>query len=339
MIPASEIVEVVGVAAAVAAAVAAVGLVVLRRFRRRSIALSVAVVALVPAITVAAAAVASGLLMFPSQAQYDVVLLVAVVAGLAGIPVALVLARSEAGHQRLGVEQERERMLESSRRELVAWMSHDLRTPLAGVRAMAEAIEDGVVDDPETVTRYCRRIRVETDRLADMVGDLFELSRISAGALRLSVERVALADLVAEALERAEPMARAKGVQLRGHAETDLPVAADADEIGRVLRNLLVNAIRHTPSDGTVEVVGAADGARAYVAVTDACGGIPDSDLGRVFDVAFRGTAARTPHDGGAGLGLAIARGIVEAHDGEIAVENTENGCRFVVRLPLPVPG
>jgi len=334
VIPASHVLQVVAVAAAVAVVVAAVGFAVLARLRRRSVAMSVAVVALVPAATVAAAAVAGSLLMFLSTAQLGAVLVVAVVAGLAGMPVALLLARSEATHQRVAAERERERALETSRRELVSWVSHDLRTPLAGIRAMAEAIEDGVADDAETVERYCRRIRVEADRLAEMIGDLFELSRISAGTLGLSLAQVALADLVADALASAEPMARAKGVRLHGSTDSAVPVTADAAEIGRVLRNLLVNAIRHTPSDGTVEVVGASESGRAYVAVSDSCGGIPESDLGRVFDVAFRGSTARTPDDGGAGLGLAIARGIVEAHDGDIDVSNTGAGCRFVVRLP-----
>lgn len=334
MIPASEVLEVVAVAVGVAVAGAAAGFAVFSRLRKRSVALSVAVVALVPAATVAAAAIAGSLLMFLSTEQLSAVLVVAVVAGLAGIPVALLLARSEAAHQRIAAQREQERLLEASRRELVSWVSHDLRTPLAGIRAMAAAIEDGVADDPETVERYCRRIRVEADRLADMIGDLFELSRISAGELGLSLVRVPLADLVTDTLASAEPMARAKGVRLQGRTDGAGPVAADPAELGRVLRNLLVNAIRHTPSDGTVEVVGTTEQGRAYLAVTDACGGIPEPDLDRVFDVAFRGSAARTPDDGGAGLGLAIARGIVEAHDGDIGVSNTGAGCRFVVRLP-----
>ncbi|WP_242910867.1 sensor histidine kinase [Actinomadura terrae] len=242
--------------------------------------------------------------------------------------------RLGAAYDRLAAAHEREQALEASRRELVAWVSHDLRTPLAGLRAMAEALEDGVVADQSTVQRYHERIRVEVERLTEMVDDLFELSRIHAGALRLSRRRVGLADLVAEAVAGAEPLARAKGVRVRGDVREGLPVQVDTGELGRALRNLVVNAIRHTPSDGAVEIVGDVQDGEARLTVADACGGIPEDDLPRVFDVAFRGETARTP-GGGAGLGLAIARGIVEAHAGKIGVANVGPGCRFEVRLPL----
>ncbi|NRQ37473.1 HAMP domain-containing histidine kinase, partial [Nonomuraea sp. NN258] len=230
----------------------------------------------------------------------------------------------------------RERALEGARRELVAWVSHDLRTPLAGMRAMAEALEDGVVADPETVARYHGQIKLEVERLSGMVDDLFELSRIHAGALRLSRARVGLADLVADTLAGAEPLARAKGVRLTAEAAAGVPVEADAGALGRALGNLVVNAIRHTPSERAVVLRASVDGAgMACLSVTDCCGGIPEDDLPRVFDVAFRGEAARTPTaDGGAGLGLAIAQGIVEAHDGVIGVVNDGPGCRFEIRLP-----
>jgi signal transduction histidine kinase len=229
----------------------------------------------------------------------------------------------------------RERALEASRRELVAWVSHDLRSPLAAIRAMAEALEDGVVSDRETVTGYHHRIAGEVDRLAGLVDDLFELSRTQAGVLRLQFEMVSLSDLVSDALSGAVPVAKAKGVRLEGHLRGVCPeLELSTPEVARALRNLLENAIRHTPADGTVSVEAGIDGGAAYVSVVDACGGIPDMDLERVFDVAFRGEAARTP-GGGGGLGLAIARGMVEAHGGEIDVRNEADGCRFTVRLPL----
>src|SRR6185437_912209 len=178
----------------------------------------------------------------------------------------------------------RERALESSRRELVAWVSHDLRTPLAGLRAMAEALEDGVVTDPQTISRYHTQIGRETGRLTLMIDDLFELSRIHAGALRLCCRPVGLGDLISEVLTSAEPLARVKGVRLRGSAGSRLPVYVDSAELGRALGNLVVNAIRHTPSDGTVEVVGDEDSGMATVSVSDSCGGIPTEHLPRVFD-------------------------------------------------------
>jgi len=235
---------------------------------------------------------------------------------------------------RLGESRERERALERSRRELVAWVSHDLRTPLAGLRAMAEALEDGVATDP---LRYHTQIRMSVDRLAGMVDDLFEMSRIHAGALRLSLARVPLHDLVDEAVVGADPLARARGVLLSADVRTPLAVRVDPRELSRALTNLVANAIRHTPSDGSVHVEATERDGCAVLAVTDACGGIPDSDLDRVFEVAWRGTAARTPEPlAGAGLGLAIVRGIVEAHSGEVDVRNVVGGCRFEVRLPVP---
>jgi signal transduction histidine kinase len=192
------------------------------------------------------------------------------------------------------------------------------------------------------VSQYHSQIRREVDRLTLMIDDLFELSRIHAGALRLSRRMVGLEDLVAEVVASAEPVARAKGVRLTGAAVRGMPVYVDSAEMGRALRNLVTNAIRHTPADGGVDVLAEVQSGMACVSVSDACGGIPPDDLPRVFDVAFRGESARTPDpqaQGGAGLGLSIARGIVEAHSGQIAVRNAGPGCQFLIRLPLARPG
>ncbi|MFE6826633.1 sensor histidine kinase [Streptomyces sp. NPDC057690] len=231
---------------------------------------------------------------------------------------------------KLAESRDRERALEASRRELVAWISHDLRTPLAGLRAMSEALEDGVAADPD---RYLRQIRTEVERLNDMVGDLFELSRIHAGALALSTSRMSVYDLVGDALAGADPLAREHGVRLVAGRVEPLPVEVDGKEMSRVLGNLLVNAIRRTPADGTVAVAAERSPAGVVVSVTDGCGGIPEEDLPRVFDTGWRGTHARTP-PAGAGLGLAIVRGIVEAHQGWATVRNIPGGCRFEVTLP-----
>ncbi|MEV5705270.1 ATP-binding protein [Actinoallomurus sp. NPDC052274] len=375
MIPFTAFVEVVAYAAGAALLVGAVGVSALYALRGRSITALLAVVSAATVLATVAGIVAITLKMLISDHDRSVALTVTVIGGLVGLGVSLLLGRRliggtrsllvsvrvagesgrfgpperrlpaelaelgaelSAAYERLDAARARERALETSRRELVAWVSHDLRTPLAGLRAMAEALEDEVVADDVTVRRYHAQMRAETDRLTAMVDDLFELSRIHAGALRLSRQRVGLGDLVSETVAGTEPLARAKGVRLRGQAEGVLPVEVDAAELGRALRNLVVNAIRHTPEDGGVEIVAGAEEGMAYVTVSDACGGIPDEDLPRLFDVAFRGEAARTP-GGGAGLGLAIARGIVEAHAGEIGVSNAGAGCRFVVRLPLGV--
>jgi signal transduction histidine kinase len=375
MISAADLLTVSYTVAGIAAIAATAGMAALRLLAARSVATSLTVISAVTVAATLVGVLVISLEMFISDKDRDVVLAVVSIAGIAGLAVALLLGRRlsaasrlmlgavqevgqggrycrppavlpaelaglsaglETAHELLAEARDRERALESSRRELVAWVSHDLRTPLAGLRAMAEALEDGVVTDHPTIGIYHSQIRRETDRLTLMIDDLFELSRIHAGALRLSCQLVGLGDLIGEALTSTEPLARAKGVRLHGFADARLPVFVDSAEVGRALANLVVNAIRHTPSDGTVEVVGDEDSGMATVRVSDSCGGIPAEHLPRVFDVAFRGETARTPAPGeGAGLGLSIARGIIEAHSGQIAVSNAGRGCQFVIRLPL----
>jgi signal transduction histidine kinase len=237
---------------------------------------------------------------------------------------------------KLAKSRARERMLEQSRRELVAWVSHDLRTPLAGLRAMAEALEDGLAADPP---RYHKQIRAEVERLSTMVDDLFKLSRIHSGTLHLSPDHITLDDLVSDVLASTEALARERGVLLTGEATGQLVVRADPSELSRALTNLLTNAIRHTPTGGCVQLAARPEHGNALLAVTDGCGGIPEADLPHVFDMAWRGTDSRSPEPGsGAGLGLAIVHGIVEAHHGSVRVMNTGGGCRFEMRLPASSP-
>ena len=228
---------------------------------------------------------------------------------------------------------------ESTRRELVAWVSHDLRTPLAGIRAMVEALEDGVVEEPADVKRYYATMRLEADRLAGLVDDLFELSRIQSGSLMLEVAPVALDELLADAVAGAAVAARGKGLELRCEIAEPAPVVEVATaEMIRVVRNLLDNAIRHTEPGGLV-AVGASSSqipGMVTVSVTDGCGGIPAGEIGRVFDLGYRGDQARTPGEGrGGGLGLAVAHGLVTAHAGQISVTNYGGGCRFTVSIPI----
>ncbi len=311
---------------------------------RRSIGLAAVVATLTTVLAFTAGVVATAEAMFLSPHDYHVALAVCASSGLVSLAIGLVLGRRlremQAEAAAAAELRETERRVEASRRELVAWVSHDLRTPLAGLRAMAEALEDGVAEDP---ARYHHQITVEVDRLSGLVDDLFELSRIQAGTLALTLEQVSLADVVSDALAGSDPLARSRGVRLAGHATGPVQLRADERELHRALGNLVVNAIRHTPADGTVEVVAAAAPGEVVLSVTDGCGGIPEDDLSHVFDVAWRGTDARTPDDSaGAGLGLAIVRGIVEAHHGTVDVRNVDGGCRFEVRLPalptLPAP-
>ena len=374
----SDLIRVSYTVAAIAAVTSVAGVVALRLLARRSIAAMLTVIAAVTVVTSLAGVAAITVLMIDTSQDRAIMLELLAIAGLAGLAVALLVGRRisaasrllvkavrpvgdsgrykppakplpaelavlsaalASAHDRLAAAHENERALEASRRELVAWVSHDLRTPLAGLRAMAEALDDGVVTDRPTVIGYHAQIRREVNRLTDMIDDLFELSRIHSGALRLARRLVGLDDLVAEALASAEPLARAKGVRLHATADPGLPVYVDAGEFGRALRNLLINAIKHTPSDEPITVVGGLDRGMASISVADTCGGIPEDQLPRIFDVAFRGQSARTPGpQEGAGLGLSIARGIVEAHAGQIAAHNTGPGCEVVVRLPLAHP-
>jgi signal transduction histidine kinase len=305
------------------------------------------VVALIPVAAIALGALAAAQAMFVSRHDLSALVVVIVGACTAGVLGALALASElERARQRVEAMTERERALDRSRRELVAWVSHDLRTPIAGIRAMVEALDDGVVDEPGEVKRFHLQLLGEADRLARLVDDLFELSRIEADTLQLTLEPVPLGELVSDAVASAAAVARAKGVHLEGRLDGGHPpvVVGSPPELTRIVHNLLDNAIRHTPPGGTVDVVvhtgdPAADAGVAEVSVRDQCGGIPAEILDRVFDLAYRGDIARTPGglatSGGAGLGLAIARGLAEAHAGDIAVHNEPDGCRFTVRLPL----
>jgi signal transduction histidine kinase len=318
-------------------AVGGAGALVLRRLRGGSIAVHIGVLLVVTVVAVAAGVTTVAYAMFLSAHDLQVVLLTVAAAAVVSLTVGVVSGHRLAASAVWAAQaRERERGLEAGRRELVAWVSHDLRTPLAGLRAMAEALEDNVVADPATVADYHRRIRVETDRMTGLVDDLFELSRINAGALRLALSRVPLGDVVSDAIAAAAPLAADRRIRLTTAASQWPTVLASEAELARVVTNLLVNSVRYTPPDGSVHIEAGHDEQDARLAVSDTCGGIPDADLPRVFDVAFRGSRARTPVSagGGGGLGLAIVRGLVEAHGGRVGVANTEAGCRFVVRLP-----
>ena len=319
------------------------GAAALRLLRGRSITVHVCLLLAVTVAAVVAGVVVVAQAMFLSGHDLQVVLITITASAVVSLAVGALFGRRLAAAA-IWADQarERERQMEAGRRDLVAWVSHDLRTPLAGLRAMAEALEDGVVSDPVTVREYHRRIRTETDRMSLLVDDLFELSRINAGALRLALSRVPLADVVSDAIATTAPLAASRGVRIVA-AESGWPtVVASEPELARVVANLLVNSVRYTPPDGTVQIDAGQDDDAVWLSVSDTCGGIPEADLPRVFDVAFRGERARTPSTrgpatsptGGGGLGLAIVRGLIEAHGGRVQALNTHSGCRFVIRLP-----
>jgi signal transduction histidine kinase len=222
-----------------------------------------------------------------------------------------------------------ERLFEA-RRELVAWASHDLRTPLASMRAMLEALEDGVAEPRE----YLPLLNDRVQTLSSLVDDLFELARIDAGVLTVHVREADLGPVVGACVRSFEAEARGKRVRLAARLSSPMPrVMCAPDKVERVLHNLLTNALRHTPSDGAIAVVVTPDGTEVTVAVEDTGEGVGTDAGERVFELFWRGESSRT--SSGSGLGLAIARGLVEAQGGRIWAENrSEGGARVAFTLP-----
>jgi signal transduction histidine kinase len=222
--------------------------------------------------------------------------------------------------------------LERMRKDLIAWTSHDLRTPLTSIRAMIEALHDDVVDDPATLKRYYSTIRNDIISLNGIIDDLFELAQLDAGGLRLEMADQALADLVSDTMESFRALAVEQGVTLRGEVAADLGLVwMCAPKIGRVIANLVSNALRYTPAGGSVLVTAVRQTEGVVVTVQDSGPGFNPADLGRVFEQFYRGEEARSRASGsGAGLGLAIARGIVVMHNGRIWAENSAEGGAIV---------
>src|SRR5215217_6954119 len=230
---------------------------------------------------------------------------------------------------------EREREMEQARRDLVAAVSHDLRTPLASTRALIEALADGIATDRQTERRYLSSASRELEHLSRLVDDLFELARIDAGLLELTLEEASLHDLSSDTISSFQPQAEQKGVCLAGEISGGVdPVLANPPRLQRVLHNLVSNALRHTPPDGAVTLRATREGEEARVEVSDTGEGIVAEDLPRVFERSFRAERSRTRAERedspGAGLGLAIARGLIEAHGGTMDVESDfGHGSRF----------
>jgi signal transduction histidine kinase len=230
---------------------------------------------------------------------------------------------------------EKQRKLERQRKDLIAWVSHDLQTPLASMRAVLEALSDGVVDDPETIQRYLNTAQRDVRSLSALIDDLFQMAQLDAGGIPLEKENASLADLISDTLESFSALASQQEITLEGSAEADVdPVLMDTQRIGRVLNNLIGNALRHTPAGGQVEVRARRAGSGVEVTVLDSGEGIRTEDLAKVFESFYRGEKSRSRATGGAGLGLAIARGIVRAHGGKIHIESQPGDTRFIFTLP-----
>jgi signal transduction histidine kinase len=238
--------------------------------------------------------------------------------------------------QQLQAADQKQREVESMRRDLIAWVSHDLQTPLTSMRAILEALSDGIVDDPETVKRYLNTAQRDVRSLSALIDDLFQMAQLDAGGFPLHRALASLSDLVSDTLESFTELAKQQGITLEGQVESDVdPIFMDTQAIGRVLNNLIGNALRHTPPNGRVSVWVRRTGPRVEVTVSDTGEGIRVEDIPHIFERFYRAEKSRNRGTGGAGLGLAIARGIVRAHGGEIRVESeVGKGTQFTLQFP-----
>lgn len=378
---ATELLTVVGVSAGIAAIVGFAAWLLLRRFARASIR-----VHLVTVVVAAVASVVGGVMvatqaMYLTDRDARIALVIAVTSGAVavvtasllgleiaraarvlraaaeglgqGVPVErqplpvgefrAVLDELAASDARLRAARDEIERQEHARRELVTRIAHDLRVPLAGIRAQAEALQDGLAPDPD---RYLAQIAAQVDRVDAFVADLFAVSQIDAGTLRLRRERVALADVASDAVADLRSLAASAGVTLDLVVLDPGVVEADAVQVGRAVANLIANALQHAASGGRVVVTTDAAGPAGGVVLTvdDDGSGFAADDLANAFEAGWRGTEARSPHaldaTGGAGLGLAIVRGIARAHGGDATAENRPGGgARLTLTLPAAGAG
>jgi signal transduction histidine kinase len=240
--------------------------------------------------------------------------------------------------EQLQLADQKQRELESLRRDLIAWVGHDLQTPLASMRAILEALSDGVVDEPEMVKRYLLTAQRDVMSLSALIDDLFQMSQLDAGGFPLQSAPSSLSDLVSDTLESFSELAKQQEITLDGEVEQDVdPVLMDTQAIGRVFNNLISNALRHTPSQGRVSVWVRRASSGVDVTVSDTGEGIRPQDIPHIFERFYRGDASRSRNriTSGAGLGLAIARSIVQAHGGDIQVQSEPGkGTQFTFHLP-----
>jgi signal transduction histidine kinase len=370
----SELLTVIGVSAGIAAIVGFAAWLLLRRFARAPI-----TVHLVTVVVAAVASVVGGVMvatqaMYLSDRDARIALVIAVTSGAVAVVTASLLGLEIARAARVlrgaaeglgrGVPVERQPVAvgefravldelaasdarlraardeidrqEHARRELVTRIAHDLRVPLAGIRAQAEALQDGLAPDPD---RYLAQIGAQVDRVDALVADLFAVSQIDAGTLRLRRERVSLADVASDAVAELRGLADGAGVTFEFAATGAGTVDGDAVQLGRAVTNLLANALQHTPGGGRVAVSVDEVDRDVRLTVADGGPGFPAADLEHAFEAGWRGSDARSPHrldlTGGAGLGLAIVRGIARAHGGDASAANAA-GAGAVLTLTLP---
>jgi signal transduction histidine kinase len=351
-----------------------VGLLILYALRRRSIATVLAITVLVPVISLAVGVLVVTTLV-PAGRADRLAVLVAVSVGVSvvlAVGISKVIMKASVGlrravellgdgadfdaprpptadlaalgmaldqaQQRLREARRREEELQRSLREMLVGIGHDLRTPLARLRSVVEALQEEGISEPAVARSYLGVLDSQTTRLGALIDDLVELARITSGQVLAEPAALGVHDLVSNALADAQPQATRRGVAVTGEAPHGVTIDADLRLITRVLDNLVDNAVAETPAGGAVHVAASAAPDGVVLEVQDTCGGIPSQDLARVFDAGFRGDSARRADGRGFGLGLAIARGLATANGARLDVENVAGGCRFSLRFASAAP-
>jgi signal transduction histidine kinase len=372
MLKLSELLLVAGTSLATTALITALVLVVLRATRRVGLAVKLAIIVAGAVASIAASSVAVGNEMYLSGHDLTVLGWVIGISAIVSMLVAWIIARGaitrsvsgvvadarRVGHgdviaagatgileldavsaeladssRRLAEARARVAELDAARKQFFAWISHDLRTPLAGMRVMAEALEDGTAPDPD---EYVRLIRSKVDTVNQMVGDLFELSKLQTGTMELHPEPVVLLDLVSDAVSDVQAVAATRGIGIERDGIDGHVLWADPKELTRAIGNLLANGVRHAPDDSVILIRADSTDDELVLSVIDQGPGVTSENLGRMFDVGWREDPSRTTTGGvgGAGLGLAIVRGIVEAHGGHVHAQRTDAGFQLDLVLP-----
>ncbi len=339
-------VEAVALAAGSAGVVGGVGAVATLLLARRSVAAATAMGPVVVVASMAAGIWVTAQEMFLSS---DDLALVALVLGVC-VPIACAcglfsyraVRRIDAAVADESAQREREESLARSRREMISWASHDLKSPLAGIRIMAEALEDGVAGNPAD---YHRRIRHESDRMNRMVDDLLEMSRLTQGVAEPapgdSASVLDLVELMHDVVSGQQVVAEQQCVRLLVDGTERMPVRADGPRLERAVANIVRNAILYTAAGGSVSVrsryqpASGGGPATARLDVDDSCGGLSQEDMERMFEPGWRGSVSRTPGVAvGVGVGLTITAAIVDEAGGRVVVNNIGAGCRVSVLLP-----
>ena len=230
----------------------------------------------------------------------------------------------------------KQKELDFLRRDLIAWIGHDLQTPLASIRAIIEALADEMVDDPETIQRYLITAKKDVRSLSLLIDDLFQMAQLDAGGLTIHKEMNSISDLVSDTVESFSELAQKQGVQLAGKVAPGFDhFYLDAPRISRVFNNLVTNALRHTPSGGVIDIQVIPQADHAIIEVSNSGEMIPSEDIPFLFERFYRGEKSRSRATGGSGLGLAISKGFVEAHGGTIGVESQPGRTCFFFTLPM----